>query len=249
MVMRTWDNRLLWRALAASIAIHLAVALFLPVWTAQESSGLQPIEALSFARVVRVQIQRPSAKSLPAATPHTVRRAATVSFARSRAELSVPSHKATARPKAENGPVGPVAAAPKLVAERKTPLYARASAPAQVSSEQARPAPSPQPQASEGERTVAGTGTSDKGGLLPFTATQDPVLDPGVRSQLEQRFNVHVTLLVTVGEDGRTKSVQFQPPLDANTERAIEALLADASWDAAVCGGGVSCQGTATIKL
>jgi hypothetical protein len=96
---------------------------------------------------------------------------------------------------------------------------------------------------------VAGTGTSDRGGVLPFTAAQDPVLDPGVRAQLQQRFAVHVTLLVTVGEDGRTKRVVFQPPIDPQVEQQIEALLADANWDAAVCGGGVSCEGTATIKL
>ena len=75
------------------------------------------------------------------------------------------------------------------------------------------------------------------------------MLDPRVKSALIQRFNVHVTLLITVGDDGRTKKIEFRPPLDAQTQRAIQTLLADASWDAAVCGGGVSCEGVATIKL
>ena len=70
-----------------------------------------------------------------------------------------------------------------------------------------------------------------------------------MRTQLAQRFGVHVTLVVTVDENGRTENVSFQPPLDAQTERAIETLLASATWDAAVCGGGVTCEGTATIKL
>jgi hypothetical protein len=70
-----------------------------------------------------------------------------------------------------------------------------------------------------------------------------------VRAQLQQRFAVHVTLLVTVDEDGHTERVVFQPPLDTQTEQAIQQMLASANWDAAVCGGGVSCEGTATIKL
>ena len=89
----------------------------------------------------------------------------------------------------------------------------------------------------------------DTGGYLPFGAEQpDPVLDPGVRKQLNG-LGVHVTLLVTVGEDGKTKSVAFQPALDAQTQTRIESLLADASWDPAVCGGGISCEGRATIRL
>ncbi len=250
MAERTWDgNRLLWRALAASLGLHMLLALFLPVWTAQVSGGLQPVEAVSFAHVARVQIQRPSAKSLPAAVPRTLRRARSVSFARSKAELTARSRKPIARPTAENGPTGSLAAAPKLVSARNAPLYARPAAPAEVAAQQAPPAPSPQPAASQADRAVSGAGTSDRGGVLPLGAAQDPVLDPSVRAQAEKRFAVHVTLIVTVGEDGHTKSVAFQPPIDADTEHAIEALLADANWDAAVCGGGVSCEGTATIKL
>jgi hypothetical protein len=110
-------------------------------------------------------------------------------------------------------------------------------------------AQTPQPQASVDARPVDGSGASDRGGVLPLGAAQDPVLDPAVLAQLEKRFNVHVTLVVTVGEDGHTKKVSFQPPLDPQTEREIEDVLADANWDAAVCGGGVSCEGVATIKL
>jgi hypothetical protein len=250
MMVRTWDgNRLLWRALAASLGLHLLLAVFLPVWTAQEAAGLQPIEQLSFARVARVQIQRPAAKSLPAAVPSTHHRSPTVTFARVRAELTAHSRKPVTRPTAQAGPRGVTAAAPRLVAERNAPLYARPAATAQVSTQQAPAAPSPEPLASQANRDARGNGTSDRGGLMPFGETQDPVLDPGVLAQIQKRFTGHVTLIVNVGEDGRTKHVAFQPPLDADTEHAIEALLADATWDPAVCGGGVSCEGTATIKL
>ncbi|MGB9650580.1 MAG: hypothetical protein WCB01_02135, partial [Candidatus Cybelea sp.] len=84
---------------------------------------------------------------------------------------------------------------------------------------------------------------------LPFGAQQpDPVLDPDVRKQLDA-LGAHVTLIVTVGEDGRTENVSFRPPVDPQLETRIRSLLADASWDPAVCGGGVSCEAQATIKL
>ncbi len=74
------------------------------------------------------------------------------------------------------------------------------------------------------------------------------MLDPGVRQQLSA-LGTHVTLIVTVGNDGRTENVVFQPPIDSQLESKIRSLLADASWDPAVCGGGVSCEASATIKL
>jgi hypothetical protein len=250
MVQATFDgNRLLWRAFAASVGLHMLVALFLPVWTAQESAGLQPITAVSLAQIVRIRLQRPSAKSLPPALAQTTHRAPQVSFARSRAELSAPKHKPTARPTAQSGPEGRRAAAPRFVAVRQAPIYARPAPSAEISTQQAPAAPSPHPQVSQADRAVPGAGQNDRGGVLPLGAVQDPILDPAVRAQLQNRFAVHVTLVVTVGEDGHTKKVDFQPPIDAQTEHAIEALLADATWDAAVCGGGVSCEGVATIKL
>lgn len=252
MVLRTWDgNRLLWRALAASVALHLLVALFLPVWTAQVSAGLQPVEAISFARIARVVIQRPARASLPAAVPHTLHRSIQVSLARTHAELTAKTRKPHAMPSAQAAPLGQAtaASAPRYVASTSHLLYARPVASADVSVQEAQAAPSPKPETTQAAQPVAGSGATDRGGMLPLGATQDPVLDPSVRAQLEKRVTVHVTLVVTVGEDGHTKRVVFQPPLDADTEHAVEALLADATWDAAVCGGGVSCEGVATIRL
>jgi hypothetical protein len=251
MVQRTWNtNRLLWQALAASLGAHLLLALFLPVWTAQFSGGLQPIEAISFAPVMRVQIERPSAKSLPAAVPHTTHHARVVSFAHSRAELSAARRKPASKPLTQNGARGRVAAAPSVAPQRHVALYARPAASADVSTQEAAPAPTPQPMASQSQYAVTGAGASDRGGTLPLDATQPPTLDPSVRSALQTRFNaVHVTLIVTVDEQGHTKTVEFQPALDDQTESAIKAMLANATWDAAVCGGGVSCEGMATIRL
>jgi len=244
------DNRLMQRALIASLAAHALFALFFPLWIRQQAEGLQPIETLSFAHLVRLEIQHPATHAPPAAMPRTSHRARVVTFAHVRSELSAPSHrpKTVARPIA--GAVGMRAAAPKLVkAQQAAPLYARAPSSAEPVAEVRNTSPAtPQPAADVGEHEVTGA-NADRGGVLPLGAAQDPVLDPHVLTTLQQKVGVHVTLLVTVGEDGRTKHVSFDPQLDAQTERTIESILADADWDAAVCGGGVSCEGTATIRL
>ena len=57
------------------------------------------------------------------------------------------------------------------------------------------------------------------------------------------------SLTITVDSAGHTKNVAFQPPLEASIEEQIRSLLASASWDPAVCGGGMTCEGQATITL
>jgi hypothetical protein len=250
MTQRTGDGKgLLWRALAASAGLHLLLALFLPVWTMQVSGGLQPVEAVSFARILRVVVQRPAAQTLPAASQQTRHRSPQISFARVKSELAAPSHHPTVRPSVRAGPQGHLAAAPHRLAAHDAPPYAHPATPAQVTSVQAPAAPSPQPDVTLQPRPVAGAGASDRGGMLPFGADQPATLDPAVLAQLHKRFNVHVTLIVTVGDDGRTKDVQFEPPIDTQTENAIREVLASANWDAAVCGGGVSCISKAEINL
>ena len=86
------------------------------------------------------------------------------------------------------------------------------------------------------------------GGFMPFGADADPVLDPKALGQL-QALGLHVTLTVTVGDDGKTKSVNFHPPLDPQLEAQVRALLATANWDPAYCGGGVPCQKDTNITL
>ncbi|MBV8068023.1 MAG: hypothetical protein JO113_08590, partial [Candidatus Eremiobacteraeota bacterium] len=102
---------------------------------------------------------------------------------------------------------------------------------------------------SPASRAVSSVGTHHVGGYLPFGAEQpEPVLDAAVLKQLSA-LGAHVTLTVTVGEDGRTENILFDPPIDPQLEGRIRSLLADASWDPAVCGGGVSCEARATIRL
>jgi pyruvate/2-oxoglutarate dehydrogenase complex dihydrolipoamide acyltransferase (E2) component len=107
----------------------------------------------------------------------------------------------------------------------------------------------PASSATPAARAVASVDAHQAGGYLPFGAEQPvPVLDPAVRKALDG-LGVHVTLVVTVGDDGHTTNVVFAPPLDPQIENRIRSLLADASWDPAVCGGGVSCEAQATIRL
>lgn len=245
------DTGLLRRALVASLALHVLVALFLPTWMRAQSEGLQAVETISFAHIMRVAIMRPATHTLPVAVPSTHRHARKVSFARAKSELSVVRPKPHARPTAQNGPNGPIAAAPRHVELRRpAPLYAQAaqtSAPIAASHSMAQQTPAPQ--STVADRPAGGATASNRGGVLPFGAQQEPVLDPAVLPKLQSHVSGHVTLIVTVGEDGHTKNIVFQPPLDAQTEHAIQTILADAAWDAAVCGGGVSCEGTATIRL
>jgi hypothetical protein len=86
------------------------------------------------------------------------------------------------------------------------------------------------------------------GGYEPLGVNDMPVLDPAVRKAL-LALGVHVTLTITVDGNGHTKHVAFAPPLDPSVEQQIQALLAAASWDPAVCGGGMTCEGQATITL
>jgi hypothetical protein len=229
------------RALAASFAIHVLVALLLPSWQSAQSSPSQPIEVVSFARLTRLRI-------VPAVTPAAAvarpehRKPATQPFVAPRQSQSASRkrHAADHARKYAVARAAPIPAAPSTAAQPIAPAAAQPrarSTPAAIAT--ATPAPTPSPQS--GMRV--GTG------IMPLGATQDPVLAPDTLAMLQQRFTVHTTLLITVGEDGRTKKIQFSPPIDAGIERAIEAALAQASWDAAVCGGGVSCEGTARIKL
>ncbi len=186
---RAWgENRILRRALIASLGVHALIALFLPTWMPAQSAGPQPIEALSFARVIRVQTQRPAPAVRPAAVPEKAQRARKISFARHRSELTANTRRPHARPTSINGPLGPVAKAPRhSAAHRPAPLYAQASASSMpLASTQSNAVRTPQPEATIEARSVDTSGVADRGGVLPLGAVQDPVLDPGVRAQLSK---------------------------------------------------------------
>jgi pyruvate/2-oxoglutarate dehydrogenase complex dihydrolipoamide acyltransferase (E2) component len=220
------------RATLGSIAVHMLAAISIPAlaWTA---SGA-PVETVSFTHILRIQIVRPRA-ALPrprAAAPH-YNAAPSMNFAHRVVIVKLTQRRqATRAPIATNAPAAPA-------------ISAVAEAGDSTANGDAAPAPSSTPAV----RAVASVDAHHAGGYLPFGAEQPvPVLDPDVRKALDG-LGVHVTLIVTVGDDGRTTNVVFQPPLDPQSENRIRSLLADASWDPAVCGGGVSCQAQATIKL
>jgi hypothetical protein len=222
------------RATLASVGIHLLAALAIPalVWT---SATNVPVETISFSHVLRIQIVRPRTVQPPpraAAPQHSVTPRLTFTKNLHLIARSPSRHASPHRPVATDAPAAPAVATVPQAGEVKN---GGAAAP--------NVTPSPL------TRTVASEGAHQAGGYLPFGAEQPvPVLDPSVRKQLDG-LNVHVTLVVTVGDDGRTQNIEFAPPLDPQIETRIRSMLADASWDPAVCGGGVSCSGVATIKL
>lgn len=221
------------RATLASVAIHVAAALAIPAlaWTA---SSDVPVETVSFTHILHVTIvpTRPPLPPPRAVARHRERKA-DVSFARVHMINARPrSHSSLERSVATNAPAAPAVGAVEHAGQG-------------TASSDVAPNVTPSPVA----RAVASVGTHQAGGYLPFGAEQpDPVLDPGIRKQLDA-LGAHVTLVVTVGNDGRTENIVFDPRLDPSLEGRIRSLLADASWDPAVCGGGVACEATATIKL
>ncbi|HLX26573.1 MAG TPA: hypothetical protein VKR05_06235 [Candidatus Cybelea sp.] len=221
-------------ATVASVALHVAVALAIPAlaWTASTAT---PVETISFKRILHIDVVPPRAPARPprAVAPRVDVKPA-INFANHvHVAAAIPRRHASPTPVvASNAPAAPFAGVVQRAGTGTT-------------DSNAAPNVTPSPQA----RAVASLGQHRVGGYLPFGAEQpDPVLDPNVRKELDA-LGTHVTVLVMVGEDGRTESVFFDPAIDPQLETRIRALLADASWDPAVCGGGVACEGRATIKL
>jgi hypothetical protein len=220
-------------ATLTSVGLHVLAALAIPAlaWTASTAT---PVETVSFTRILHIEVTRPRTVQPP---PRAIapRHAAnpTLHFAyHLRLVAAIHHHASPAPPVATDAPGAPAVADVMRVGSGT----ANSDAPPNVT-------PSP------AAREVASVGTHEQGGYLPFGAEQpEPVLDPGIRKELEA-LNAHVTLTVTVGNDGRTENIVFNPPIDPQLESRIRALLADASWDPAVCGGGVACAAQTTIKL
>lgn len=221
------------RATLGSIAIHVMAALVIPAlaWSLTDTAA---VETISFAHITHIRIVRP-----PARLPHP--RAAAPQHA------AVPTlhfaHHIALVKIALRSPAG------KTVVATNSPAAPNVAPVAQAGDTTTQQGATPSTDPTPATREVASTGKRQDGGYLPFGAEQPvPILDPQVRGKLDT-LGAHVTLLVTVGDDGRTTNIVFQPPLDAALEAKIRALLADANWDPAVCGGGVACQAQATIKL
>jgi hypothetical protein len=222
------------RATLGSVGFHVLLALSIPAlaWTASTAPA---VETVSFARVEHIVIEPPRHRPQPRpAAPH-YSAAPKVTLVAEHVELARVAPRRSSSPPPASQSV-----------RSSAPTVARFSV---AGSGTTAGEAAPKATATPADREVASVGTHAAGGYLPFGAEQpDPVLNPGVRRQLDA-LGVHVTLVVTVGEDGKTKSVAFEPAIDASLQTRIESLLADAAWDPAICGGGVSCEGRATIKL
>jgi hypothetical protein len=221
-------NRLLYRALLASLALHLALLALIPPFANLESA--QNVELLSFVRIQTVRIATP--------LPRPERRAA------------APVRAAVAVPPAASAP----APARRPLSQRTTrPSQQQAGAPivasaARGGSVTAQPSTAAVSASAAPQNAPDETSRQPVGGYEPLGVNDTPVLDPAVRRAL-LALGVHVTLTITVDGNGHTKRVAFAPPLDPSVEQQIQALLAAASWDPAVCGGGMTCEGQATITL
>jgi len=227
------SDRHMGRALLASLGIHALGLAMIPAlaWLPTPDAT---VETVTFTRIAHIEIvprtRRPQPRPV---APH--RRTAVVISEATHVELAQVSRHRVASP--PPSAVYRVSSAPAVAA---APRPGRGTAPIESA---------PQASATPAPREVSSVVGRDVGGTLPFGAEQpDPVLDPNVRKQLAL-LGVHVTLVVTVGNNGKTKSVAFQPAVDPQTQSRIETLLADANWDPAVCGGGISCEGRATIRL
>lgn len=219
-------------ATLASLSLHVLVALAIPAlaWTASTAT---PVETVSFTRILHVEVTPRVAHPPPKAVAPRHEAKPTLHFAyHLHVVAAVHRHASPAPLVATDAPGAPAVG-----------KFARVGN--GVANSDAPPNVTPSPAA----REVASIGTHEQGGYLPFGAEQpEPVLDPGILKQL-QALNAHVTLTVTVDDDGRTQNILFNQPVDPQVESRIRSLLADASWDPAVCGGGVACTAQTTIKL
>jgi len=253
---RRWKENARFRiALLLSLGLHTVAALLFPTLATSPKPSAQTLTTISYQRAVRIALQ---SRPAPAQRPPTVRaRELTVPRVVVR-HAAAPTHKAPStkpRPHAIVKPTpgmtkttrafalgtptaSPVPQSPAPVAHAKRPAPSTA-------------APSAAPASSSKERhevpNAQGSGT--RSGIGMFGEVQDPALAKPVMDQLLRRFKVNVTLVVTVGDDGKTKQIEFRPPVTAAVENQIRTLLADANWDPALCGGGIACEGKATIKL
>ncbi len=224
-------NRLLYRALLASLALHFALLAFIPPFVTVE--GAQNVELLSFVRIQTVHIQTPKPKVEPPAKAAVAGPVPIISKAHAPtvALRPVQHAPASASPQRQVAPVLGSAQPGSIAEATRPPLGATPSA-----------TPGAHDQSDATSRQAVG-------GYMPLGVDEPvPVLDPAVRKALFA-LGVHVTLTIVVDSTGHTKSVAFEPPLDENLEKQIRSLLGSAQWDAAVCGAGMTCEAQATIKL
>lgn len=212
-------------ALGASLALHLVLLALIPSLVAVRSRR-PSVATLSFARIARIELARAPRTPQPRRRPPQ------------RVTAPVLPHPVSAK------------ARPRPIPSSQPPARLVAVAPVAAS-------PSPLPSASPGPVAtaspipvrLASTERLDRGGYLPFGVRQaEPVLDARTARRL-RALDLHATMTVRVDGNGRVLALTFAPPVDAASRTRVLALLADASWDPAVCGGGLPCTGETTIRL
>jgi hypothetical protein len=227
------SRRFLTAAVLVSLLVHGLVALGIPgmAWT---ESTAAPFETISFVHIAHIEVaQHRAAHRAPRALAPEKSVAPAVHFV---------THHELAKTTGRRPAVMPHAVTANRSTAPTVAADSQAGSPTGTGTDPPQPAATP-------AHAVSTVGNHDDGGYMPFGAEQpDPVLDPGIQKQLAA-LGVHVTLIVTVGEDGKTKNVVFQPVLASALEARIQSLLSDANWDPAVCGGGVACEAQATIHL
>jgi hypothetical protein len=228
-------RKLLGVGLLGSLILHAVAASLVPPST--HVAALIPIETISFSKIKRIEIEHRAvaASNRPLATTKVVHQPKTPAS---------PAPNSKPKPDAHASMRPPAPPASTLQSTAQTVAKESQTAPPQPNQ------PTPHATASADARQVASaTNRQIASGYMPFGAAEPtPVLDPGARQQLVA-LNIHVTIVVVVSDDGHTKSVRFDPPLDKALETQIQTLLASANWDPAYCGGGTPCEAAATIKL
>lgn len=245
MVVGTSDGGRERAAYAASLCFHALAALLFPARIFTPSISSEVIERISFSKISHVSIHTARAAATavaprkPTTKPHVVahRHAPTPHHARAAAPAHRAAHAPSSAPAAKPSPdQAPVALAP-AVQQTAAPVAAAATPVAQAS---ATAAP---------QTVAAAQGSGRRGGIAPFESTQDAYLEKTAYDELRKRFHVNVVLKVKVADDGKMLSVTFEPPVPPDVEKQIKDILSTANFDPAICGGGISCEGIATIKL
>lgn len=230
----TWGpDRLLYRAIAISLALHLAIALFFPALVSIQDDG-PSIQTISFVRAIHISVLPAHPVAHPKAAVAIERAPVTAVVIPPRPTSGVHHQdRRLTRGRASHAPI-------VGIVQHKGSAVAGIEATAPPAAVTATPAPA----------TVASSETRENmGGYMPLGAQeQNPVLDPAVTTSL-QALGAHTTLTVDVDADGKTKNVTFKPEIDVNLEARIRSLLANARWDPAICGAGVTCEGRMTIRL
>jgi hypothetical protein len=228
------NNRLLTQAFAASLMLHVLIATVIPAMTWSPSATT--IETISFVHLMHITVATPKPKirQVAATAPHRAPAAHLAPIVHVRPRLVN-----LKRPRVLALPTAKAAAAP----------FVAAAQPGGTTQQRGEPSTPAAPVTAPPQQEVANATKHDMGGYAPLGENEpNPVLDPAVYKALA-KLAVHVTLIVTVGPDGKTESIDFQPPIDVSIENQIRTMLANASWDPAQCGVGVACEGRATIKL